>query len=99
VRLRPCLRHQSLSLFGFGQDGPAALVEGLAHLGHPETACRPLDQPRAQPRLQPGDPAAELRFGLAQRPPRGREPAMRDDLREIEIVVEVLHRIVPYSER
>ena len=75
-------RRLALGLLHLAEDAHGALVEGLAFLRQRELARGAVDQPRAEPRLQPGDQLADARRRQAQFS-RGRgEAAEIDDADE-----------------
>jgi hypothetical protein len=73
------------------QHRAAVAVEDLSDLGDRHAPRRALQQAYAEPRLERGDPAAELGLGFADRARRGRETAVLDDAREVVEVVEIGH--------
>src|SRR5690348_3624085 len=89
MRFSLCLGHECLRLLRLKKQDAAALVEGLAHVGDPEPAAGSLDQSHTQAPLQLRDAAAELGFGLPQRPAGRRKPPMPNHFSKVGIVVQV----------
>lgn len=85
--------------FCLGDHRHAVPVIDFADFGHPEMPRRTLQEPAPQPVLEQRDAAAQRRFRHAERAPGWCESAMLDDTGEIEKVIEILHRVVPFLER
>ena len=82
-------------LGGFGLDdrGARMLEDLLSDLGQTETSRRSIEQPHAKPFLQQGNAPTYARFGQAQCPGGGGEPAMDNDRGKELKIVEVAHQI------
>jgi hypothetical protein len=91
--------HDFMCGLGFGQHGLGVAVDAVAYVGHGEAARGALQQAHAQVGFELADATAQPRFRNAQRALGRGEPAVVDHHREVIEVVEVVHGIIPKSER
>src|SRR5450432_89530 len=73
----------------FFDDRAAVLIEGAAEFGNADMPRRSFDEADAEPLLESGYAAAQLRLGDSQHTARGGEATMRNHLCVVQIVVQI----------
>ena len=96
-RLGEAAAHDRLGGLGLDRRGAGAVVERAPDLGQREAARAAVDQPRAEPGLELGDPLADRRLRRARDPGGRGEAAALDGEDEGAQVVEIQHPAMSVS--